>query len=205
MVARVCGDLAPPVLGMEAIGLDLAVAGQDGAHQGHDAGVGVIERQRIVDALLASAQRRQAAERGVPGAARRPRSRARGCSPWAGRSCPRCRGCWRGSRARGGSPAPAATRSRSAGGEALRHHDRRLVRALRQGLPHLRLAGGERQHEIGLAVLEEVGGLAGPVVGIDRHAAHADRVAAPACAGRARGGSRAASRRGGPGRSPHLR
>ena len=62
------GDLAPPVLGMEAVGLHLGVAGEDGAHQRHDAGVDVIERQWIVDALLADTDVGRAAERRIPGA-----------------------------------------------------------------------------------------------------------------------------------------
>jgi hypothetical protein len=60
------GDLAPPHMRMKAIGLDLAIARYDGAHQRHHAGVGVIERQRIVDAFLALAHRRQPADGGIP-------------------------------------------------------------------------------------------------------------------------------------------
>ena len=204
MVARVCGDLAPPPLGMEAIGLDLAIAGHDGAHQRHDAGVGVVERQRIVDALLALAQRCEAPERGIPrphrdhvavreDAALRPSRGAGGVEDAGGglRARRPCRGRRR--------------RCRQPFREALRYRDRRLVRALRQGLSDLALAGGERQHQIGLAVLEQVGGLARPVVRIDRHAADADACSAPACAARARGGSRAASPRDAPGRSPRWR
>ena len=63
-----------------------------------------------------------------------------------------------------------------AGSEAVRHHDRRLVAAVREGLGDLAFARGERQDQIGLAVLEQVGGLAGAVVGVDRHAADADGV-----------------------------
>jgi hypothetical protein len=62
------GDLLPPALGMEAIRLDLAIAGHDGAHQRHDTGIRVIERQRVVDAILGLAQAGDPAERGVPGA-----------------------------------------------------------------------------------------------------------------------------------------
>jgi hypothetical protein len=65
------GHLAPPALRTEAIRLDLAVAGRDGAHQGDHAGVGVIERQRIVDAIRRLAHAGHAAQCGVPGAARR--------------------------------------------------------------------------------------------------------------------------------------
>ena len=123
------GHLAPPVLRMEAVGLDLAVARQDGAHQGNDAGVGMIERQGIVDAILAPGagrprRRARRTRRRTP-----PRSRATARSPWAGRSCPMCRGCWPASRARDGSRAPGAmtapgqrrrspTRSRAAGGRS---------------------------------------------------------------------------------------
>ena len=168
-------DLAPPRLRMEAVGLDLAVAGQDGAEQRHDAGVDVIERQRIVDAVLPLAQRCHAAERGIPGSGRhlvamredaalRPPGRARRVED-AGRRLRR----WLSA---GGWPRRFRQRSR----KMLRQRHRRLVRALRQGLAHLCLAGAERQHEIGLAVLQEVGRLARPVVRIDGHAAGADAV-----------------------------
>ena len=49
-------------------------------------------------------------------------------------------------------------------------------RAVREGLGDLGFARGQRQDQIGLAVLEQVGGLAGAVVGVDRHAAGADGV-----------------------------
>jgi hypothetical protein len=63
---RLClGDLAPPPLRMEAFGLNLAIARQDGAEQRQDARVRVIERQRVVDTVLAGMQDRQAAERGI--------------------------------------------------------------------------------------------------------------------------------------------
>src|SRR5215469_16800441 len=54
---------------MEAIGLHLAIGGPERAHEGYHASIGVIERQRIVDALLPPAERGEPAERGIPGAA----------------------------------------------------------------------------------------------------------------------------------------
>ena len=59
------GDLAPPGVGMEAVGLDLAIARPDGTHQGHDRGVGVIEGQRVIDALLPRPEGCPPAERRV--------------------------------------------------------------------------------------------------------------------------------------------
>ena len=93
------GNLPPPPLWMEAIRLNLAVACQNGTHQGHNRGVHVIQRQRIVDPVLAGAQTRQASERSIPGAGRDlvsvrqdaalradPRSSDSGAKSWVGQS-----------------------------------------------------------------------------------------------------------------------
>ena len=176
MVAPRLGNLPPPALRMEAIGLDLAVARQDGAHQRDDAGVRMIERQRIVDAIFARAQARQAAERGVPGAGRdlvamrqdaalRPARRAGGIQD-AGRRLGDGAGC-RAPRRDAFSREPRTAPTTITGG---------AVRALRQGLRDRGLSRAEGQDEVGLAVIDEIGDLRGAVVRIDRHAAHADAV-----------------------------
>ena len=53
MVARVSAISLHQRWGWKRSGWTWAVAGEDCAHQRHDAGVDVIERQWIVDALLA--------------------------------------------------------------------------------------------------------------------------------------------------------
>ena len=77
---------------------------------------------------------------------------------------------------RGCSTGPRTPRFRQTGWKGLASTTRRLVRALGHGFPHLRLAGSERQHEIGLAVVEEIGRLAGTILGIDGHDADAQRI-----------------------------
>ena len=88
------GDLLPPALRREAIGLNLAVARQHGAEEREDACVNMVERQRIVDSVCPFAEGRRGRQAWRTRPLTPARSRARGRSPWVCRSSPRCRECW---------------------------------------------------------------------------------------------------------------
>ena len=142
------GDLAPPAPGMEAVGLDLATARQDGAEQREHARVGVIERQRVVDAVLPGMQEGHAAQRRIArtdgqfiavrqdaalGPPRRPRRvEHAGRRPGLGRAVLR-------------RPARLGQRRR----EPLGHDHLGPVRALFQRLADLAFAIAQGHHEVG--------------------------------------------------------
>src|SRR5262249_19939694 len=153
---------------------DLAVARPDGTHQRDDSGVGVIKRQGIVYALLSSAEGRQTAQRGVPGARRylvAVRENAALRPPGGAGRIKNAGGGFRFGRA---SARRARCHPKRPGRESLAREYWWSMGAARGGIAQLNLACGEGEHEVWLAVLEEVSYLIGAVVRINRDATHPD-------------------------------
>src|SRR5262249_48485033 len=150
--------LRPPALRMEAIGLHLAIGGPERTHQGHHAGIGMIEGEWIVDALLAAAERRHAAERCIPGTAGHLVALREYATLGSARGARRVEN---GSRRFGSRRLPGRGPRwwrQCVWRKSLNDLDVRSARALRERLAHLPLAMRERQDEIGLAVLKKIGG-----------------------------------------------
>src|SRR5262245_40488840 len=169
-------DFGPPPLRMEAVGLDLAVARPDCAHERHDPGVGVIKRQGIVYALFPGTEGRQTAERGVPGArchlvAVRQNAALR--SPRGAGSIENAGGGFRLGWAR--ARRACCRRQRPCRECLFRQYWRAMV-AARNGIAQLHLACSEGEHEVWFAVLEEISHFIGAVVRSDRYATHTDRI-----------------------------
>ena len=74
--------------------LDLAIACQNGTHQGQTAGVHVIERQRIEDPILRGSAAPPSRRATHTGSRKRPHIRATGRIPSAVRWYQTCRGYW---------------------------------------------------------------------------------------------------------------
>ena len=167
--------LRPPARGAEAVGLHLAVAAQHHAVEGQDRRVDVEQRQRVVEAVGAVAEAGQATRAGIPAAgfqlvavrqhaALGPAGGARGVEHAGGRV-----GCGRGAQRR--RRASSAVRCRRRRGAPLR-----LVRRGLDGRLQQRLQFVGHDHQVHLRMLQHIGHLARTVVGVERHAADAQRI-----------------------------
>ena len=164
--------LGPPARGAEAVGLHLAVAAQHHAVEGEDRRVDVEQRQRVVEPVGAVAEAGQPTGAGIPAAGLQlvavrqhatlgPAGGTRGVEHAGGRVRRGCVGTGR-------LPRP--------GQRGFKAHHRRPVRRGFEGRLKQRLQFVGNDHQIDLRMLQHIGHLARAVVGIQRHAADAQRV-----------------------------
>ena len=167
-------DLRPPAPGIEAIRLHLAATRRNGAEERDDAGIEMIEGQRVVDPILAGLQRRQATEACIPVAASDLVAMGENTALWLSRGAGGvedlrlARGIWR-ERGRGYRRTWHGLASR-------RNVDGRPMTAFGQRGVDLWPPAFDGEDQRRLGVLEKVGRLGGPVIRIDRHAARAQSV-----------------------------
>ena len=167
--------LRPPARGLETVCLHLAVAHEHGAAERKDRCVDVAERQGVVDAVAALTQAARAAARGVPGARGElvaVREQATLGPPGGSRRVQNARRRVRCGGARDGRLGGR----RHASTEILQHQHARRMRRLVQSGFELLPKRCQHDDEVEPGVIDHVGELARPVVGVERHAADAERI-----------------------------
>ena len=170
------GDqVLPPGAGVKTVGKNQAATTEQHGRRGNRQAVGVVQRQRVVQTLLAFAHREPATERQIAGAERVEifvgEDAALG-TPGGARGVDQ-RGFGRGI----GHPGLRRCRwRREPIGKSLQRHHRQPATDVFRHRLHLFQPAVDRDHETRLRVLHHVADLVAPVVGVDRHDPDAERV-----------------------------